>query len=66
MILKVAPAQPVFDRHNRNLQKSKDGLNKRESGSFASILENIIKSQPMGKRLHVSKCFANDSRLALN
>jgi len=49
MILKVAFAQPVYDSHKHDLQKSKDGLNKKESASFASILEKVIKSQPSGK-----------------
>jgi hypothetical protein len=37
--------QPVFDYRKHNLQKPKDGLKKKESTSFASVLENTIKSR---------------------
>jgi len=49
MILRVAFAQPVFDYHKHDFQKSKDGSNKKESASFASILEDVIRCQPNGK-----------------
>ena len=35
MILKVAFAQPVYDHRKHDLQRPKDGLNKRKSASFA-------------------------------
>jgi hypothetical protein len=45
MVSKIEIAQPVFDYRKHNLQKPKDGLKKKESASFASVLENTIKSQ---------------------
>jgi len=51
MILKVEPLQPIFDHHKRDLRKSKEGLITKNSTSFASVLEKIIKSQPNGKQI---------------
>ena len=45
MILKVVLVQPVCDYYKQDFKKSTDGLNKKKSTSFASILENAIKSQ---------------------
>jgi hypothetical protein len=45
MILKVTLAQPVFDNSKQDPHKSKEGLKRKETTSFASILENTIKSQ---------------------
>jgi hypothetical protein len=45
MVSKIEIAQPVFDYRKHNLQKPKAGLKKKESTSFASVLENTIKSR---------------------
>lgn len=45
MIFKIEIAQPVFDYRKQDSHKPKDGLKKKESTSFASVLENIIKSR---------------------
>lgn len=46
MILKVASIQPVRDHHKQNFRnQSKDGLNKKKPTSFASVLEDTIKSK---------------------
>ena len=45
MILKVTLAQSVCDYDKRFLQKTKDELSKKKSTSFASILQNAIKSK---------------------
>lgn len=43
IILKVALAQPACDHYKQDFQKPKDGLSKKASTSFASILQNAIK-----------------------
>ncbi|MBU2703203.1 hypothetical protein Ga0466249_004339 [Sporomusaceae bacterium BoRhaA] len=45
MILKVACVQPVLNNYKYNTQKPKNGLKRKKTASFASILENTIKSQ---------------------
>ena len=49
MILKVTLIQPTCDQNRNDLPKSKDEINKKKSTSFASILENTIKSQGISK-----------------
>ena len=49
MILKVVLPQPIFDNYKHDPQTSKEGLKKKKATSFASILENTIKSKATGK-----------------
>jgi hypothetical protein len=48
MILKVELSQPIFDNYQHAPQTSKDGVKKKNVNSFASILENTIKSKSTG------------------
>jgi hypothetical protein len=48
MILKVELSQPIFDNYKREPQTSKDGVKKKNTNSFASVLENTIKSKSTG------------------
>lgn len=48
MILKVEVSQPIFDNYKHASQTSKDGVKKKNANSFASVLENAIKSKFTG------------------
>jgi len=50
MILKVVSPQSIYDRHKRELYKSKDGFHKNKTTSFACVLENAIKPRTDGKQ----------------
>lgn len=47
MILKITPAQPVYNYRQQNFRyhQAKDGLSKKKSASFASILAKAIDSK---------------------
>lgn len=49
MIMKVGLVQPVYDYYKHELYKPKKELNKKKATSFASVLENTIRSQAAGK-----------------
>ena len=52
IILKVAHIQPFYDHYKHEFYKPKDGLNKNKSTSFASVLENEVRSQYTKKQLN--------------
>lgn len=45
MIMKVAFVQPIYDHYRKDTQTPKDGLHKKKSSSFASVLGNLMKAQ---------------------
>lgn len=45
MIAKIEIVQPVFDYRKHNLQKYEGDLKKKESTSFARVLENTIRAR---------------------
>ena len=51
MISKVETVQPVCNHLKHDLQKPKDGLKKKEATSFASVLEDTIKSRSTAIKL---------------
>ena len=44
MILKITLAQPTLNNYKHDPQTVKDRFKKEKSGSFASVLEDTIKS----------------------
>lgn len=44
MIFKIAPAKPMLNNYKHHPQTVKDRLKKEKLGSFASVLEDTIKS----------------------
>ncbi len=59
MILKVVSPQSIYDRHKRELYKSKDGFDKNKTTSFACVLEKAIKPLNDGKQSICQKLLVN-------
>lgn len=48
MILKIGRVQPIFDKYRHHPPKFKERSKGKKNISFASDLENIIRSQSIG------------------